>query len=101
MQYELGQYLRERYIENTTLLRSAYSRYEIYVRSTDLNRTLMSAQADLAGLYPPTEDQKWNPAIMWQPIPVHTQPVPDDYVSVVVTGSKFILLLLCDQSLLM
>lgn len=36
----------------------------------------MSAEANLAGLYPPEEQQVFNPNISWQPIPVHT--VPDD-----------------------
>lgn len=34
----------------------------------------MSAEADLAGLFPPNKDQVWNPNIPWQPIPVHTMP---------------------------
>ncbi|XP_078519997.1 prostatic acid phosphatase isoform X2 [Lissotriton helveticus] len=40
-----------------------------------MDRTLMSAQANLAGMYPPTGEQIWNPEIPWQPIPVHTLPL--------------------------
>ncbi|KAM4016628.1 testicular acid phosphatase homolog isoform 3-T3 [Anomaloglossus baeobatrachus] len=50
----------------------------IYVRSTDYDRTLMSAEANLAGLYPPNGTQQWHLDIQWQPIPVHTVPVSQD-----------------------
>ncbi|KAM8967061.1 prostatic acid phosphatase [Pelodytes ibericus] len=67
--YELGTYLRKRY---TGFLNESYNRHEVYVRSTDVDRTLMSAQANLAGLFPPAGEQVWNSSIPWQPIPVHT-----------------------------
>uniref|UniRef100_A0A8C3Q611 acid phosphatase n=1 Tax=Geospiza parvula TaxID=87175 RepID=A0A8C3Q611_GEOPR len=74
-QYELGQYMRRRY---SHFLSVVYKQCEIYVQSTDCDHTLMSAQASLAGLYPPTQDQIWNPRILWQPIPVHTMPLSQD-----------------------
>lgn len=55
---------------------------QIYVQSTDCDQTLMSAQASLAGLYPLTQGQIWNPRILWQPIPVHTVPLSHDNVSI-------------------
>lgn len=47
---------------------------DIYVRSTDRDRTLMSALSSLAGLYTPKGDQLWNPDLAWVPVPVHTIP---------------------------
>ncbi|KAG9466690.1 hypothetical protein GDO78_016267 [Eleutherodactylus coqui] len=69
--WDLGQALRARY---KGFLNESYNVHEIYVRSTDVDRTLMSAEANLAGLYPPEDSQIFNPNISWQPIPVHTVP---------------------------
>lgn len=41
----------------------------------------MSAEANLAGLYPPEGLQVFNPNISWQPIPVHTVPDSVERVS--------------------
>ncbi|XP_058812426.1 prostatic acid phosphatase [Topomyia yanbarensis] len=68
---ELGRWLRNRY---HNLLGGTYTNNEIYVRSTDVDRTLMSAESNLAGLYPPNGSDVWDSAIQWQPIPVHTSP---------------------------
>lgn len=70
--------MRKRY---STLVNKTYSRDEIYIQSTDVDRTLMSAYANLAGFYPPTENQIWNKNIHWQPIPVHTTKEVDDVLS--------------------
>jgi lysosomal acid phosphatase len=51
------------------------------VASSDLDRTLMSAYCVLAGLYPPTDAEEWNPDIKWQPVPVRSIPAADDNVS--------------------
>ncbi|XP_058460878.1 prostatic acid phosphatase [Malaya genurostris] len=74
---ELGRWLRNRY---QGLLQTTYTNNEIYVRSTDVDRTLMSAESNLAGLYPPNGADVWDSAIQWQPIPVHTIPEPLDEV---------------------
>lgn len=76
--FQLGQWLRQRY--NEDFLPKRYSENNIYVRSTDVDRTIVSAMCNLAGLYPPTGDQVWNNKIPWQPIPVHTVPASDDWV---------------------
>lgn len=75
--YQLGKWLRQRY---SSLLNETYSENEIYVRSTDVDRTLASALSNLAGLYPPIGDEIWNKDIAWQPIPVHSIPERDDKV---------------------
>ncbi|KAI1889606.1 hypothetical protein AGOR_G00164650 [Albula goreensis] len=73
--FELGQALKKRY---DGFLSEAYDRHQIAVRSTDFDRTLMSAEANLAGMYPPNGSQVFNPNLKWQPIPVHTAPQDED-----------------------
>ncbi|KAL7831280.1 hypothetical protein SRHO_G00307830 [Serrasalmus rhombeus] len=73
--FELGQFLRKRYVG---YLSEPYVRYEIAVRSTDYDRTLMSAESNLAGLYPPNGSQVFHPGLNWQPIPIHTVPQDEE-----------------------
>ncbi|XP_031639880.1 testicular acid phosphatase homolog, partial [Contarinia nasturtii] len=82
-QYKLGQYFRRRY---NKLLGDKYSPNKVYIQSADRDRLLMSAQANLAGLFPPHAEEKWNEDIAWQPIPVHTMPLNLDYA---LRGVKF------------
>jgi hypothetical protein len=81
-QYSLGDYLRSRY---DTLLGSTYNATRLQVRSTDVDRTLMSAACNLAALYPPIGSQIWNSSLLWQPIPIHT--VPDQNDTLLDSGS--------------
>nr|XP_022906209.1 prostatic acid phosphatase-like [Onthophagus taurus] len=73
--FKLGQYFRERYGD---FLPKKYTEKQVYVRSTDVDRTLMSAAANLAGLFPPEGAQVWDKDIPWQPIPIHTEPELED-----------------------
>lgn len=57
-----------------------YSPDIVHIRSTDVDRTLMSAQANMAGLFPPKPSHVWNKDLKWQPIPIHTIPESEDYV---------------------
>ncbi|XP_046333016.2 prostatic acid phosphatase-like [Haliotis rufescens] len=78
-EYELGQYLRKRYV-GSGYIHGNYTADEIHVLSTYQDRAIMSASCMLAGLFPPTGYQIWNPAIPWQPIPIHTLPKEDDFL---------------------
>uniref|UniRef100_A0A8C5L4F9 acid phosphatase n=1 Tax=Jaculus jaculus TaxID=51337 RepID=A0A8C5L4F9_JACJA len=73
--FELGMYLKKRY---ANFLNESYKHDQVYVRSTDIDRTLMSAMTNLAALFPPLGISIWNPKLPWQPIPVHTVPVSED-----------------------
>ena len=76
-EYLLGKKWRALYIDKWHLLPPQYTVGTIYVRSTDINRTLMSAQSALLGLYPPGTGPTLpdgQPAAPYgiQPIPIHT-----------------------------
>lgn len=75
--YELGEYLRLRY---QNLIGTGYSPYKVYIRSTDQDRNLMSAECTAAGLFPPSREEVWNEELNWQPIPIHTRSLEEDYL---------------------
>ena len=52
MLYLLGVKIRKRYVEKYKLLSEQYNPQEIYIRSTDVNRTIESIESLLQGLYP-------------------------------------------------
>lgn len=75
-QYELGRFIRERY---ATFLNTTYSENDVYVQSSDLERTIMSAEAFLTGIYKSEiHADFWNTHLPWQPYPVHTLPLVSD-----------------------
>ena len=69
--YELGAQLRTFYIQQQSLLPERYFPASIYVQSTDTDRTLMSAQAFLMGLYPLGTGPLGGLPEAYQPIPIH------------------------------
>jgi lysosomal acid phosphatase len=67
--FDFGKSLRSKYNQ----LNEIYNRNRVYVRSTDYDRTLMSAYSLLSGLFEPKDYQIWNNDIKWQPIAVCIQ----------------------------
>lgn len=39
----------------------------------------MSASVCVAGMFPSSPDKVWNANLAWDPIPVHTRPINEDY----------------------
>ncbi|XP_029673224.1 venom acid phosphatase Acph-1-like isoform X3 [Formica exsecta] len=70
-EYRIGTMLRQRY---NHFLESIYHPRDIYAVSSDTDRTKMSLQLMLAGLYPPDTIQMWNPDLPWLAIPTHYVP---------------------------
>ncbi|XP_031621877.1 lysosomal acid phosphatase-like [Contarinia nasturtii] len=79
-QYELGEYLARRY--KNLIGENGYHKDKVYVRSTDVDRTLSSAAHTLAGMFPPTKKQIWNEKFgrLWHSIPIHTVPGIEDEI---------------------
>jgi lysosomal acid phosphatase len=93
--FQLGSDFRKMYIEEEHLLPTSYQAGSIYIRSTDYDRTLMSAQSVLYGLYPlgtgPTLFEHTQiPALpkAFQPVPIHTLPRQDDCLLIPACRSK-------------
>jgi lysosomal acid phosphatase len=84
-EYILGTELRERYVVKNKILPEHFDTNLLYVRSSDVNRTLQSAESLLCGLYPPgtgpaLADKR--PALpnFYQPIPIHTEARSKDFL---------------------
>ncbi|RXG60516.1 Lysosomal acid phosphatase, partial [Armadillidium vulgare] len=75
MEYQLGLWLRNRY---GAFIKNVFDPEEVDVISTDLDRTLMSAQCVLAAFYLPDEKTKFRSDLSWMPTPIHTSPKGDD-----------------------
>lgn len=91
--YQLGLKLNQRYRVDNQLLSTNYQAQSIYIRSTDYDRTMMTAESVLMGLYslgtgPNLPDS--TPALPsnFQPIPIHTVPMAQDRTFVIDFSSK-------------
>lgn len=51
MHYLLGTHIRNRYMDEKQFLNQKYSPEDIYVQTTDRQRTILSATSQLDGLY--------------------------------------------------
>ncbi len=78
--YYLGELLRLRYVTHTYpgFIAGNYTKAQVYMFSTNDDRTLMSAQVLLAALFPPEGKWKFRESLNWQPVPVHTRPRTED-----------------------
>lgn len=52
----------------------------VYIRSSDTDRTLVSALSNAAGMFPPSSEHRFKSNLIWQPIPIHTIKLEDDYL---------------------
>ncbi|ERL91264.1 venom acid phosphatase Acph-1-like [Dendroctonus ponderosae] len=76
-EFSVGRSLRERY---HNFLGEFYYPEVIEAYSTDYNRTKMSLQLVLAGLFPPREEDLFENSILWQPVPFNYLPKYQDKV---------------------
>ena len=93
-EYKLGLKLHKRYMVDSQLLSKTYEANTVYARSTDYDRTIMSAQSVLLGMYPPgtgpSTPNSTTPALPsgFQPVPIHTIPAADDSAFLIDIGSS-------------
>jgi len=77
-EYQLGKSKRSLYVDQYHLLPANYTAGTVFVRSTGLDRTLMSAESFMMGLYPPGTGPhlKAGSALPdgYQPVPIRTVP---------------------------
>ncbi|KAH7666387.1 Histidine acid phosphatase family protein, partial [Aphelenchoides avenae] len=67
---ELGEFFRQRYAG--TFINTTFVPKEVYIRSSDSDRALASAQSFLSGLFPPIGSELFENDLKWQPIAVHS-----------------------------
>ncbi|CAH2088368.1 unnamed protein product [Euphydryas editha] len=81
--YQIGKFIRQRYgSQGYGLLSDLYLQDEIALRSTDKERTKMTAQVAMSALYPPVVEQQWDESLgkVWQPVPYTAVPLSEDYL---------------------
>ena len=89
--YQRGTQLRQRYVDELGLLQERYHVSDLYVRSSNTDRALQSAQMLLLGLYPlgsGADPSEYNPewvaapeaSLAFTPVPVHSVALENDAV---------------------
>lgn len=76
--YELGKFLKTRY---SNFLPKRFNSSEIYYQSSDIDRTLMSAEANSMGMFSNSETS--DKLDLPRPVPIHT--VPHKYAETIIT----------------
>ncbi|KAI6184457.1 Acid phosphatase [Aphelenchoides bicaudatus] len=82
----LGERLNQRYVQHIKFLPESYDSTKVYVRSTDVNRTILSAVSNLIGFYKGKPNDDYPNITGWPtnyvPIPIHTAYIDynDDHV---------------------
>lgn len=77
--YNLGLLLKSKYGH---ILSKNYQSDEIFIKSTDLDRSKMSAQCVVAGLYSPSNTTEWKGRnTPWIPFPLHTTEISQDWLA--------------------
>jgi lysosomal acid phosphatase len=86
--YNFGKFLKEKY---NYFLSQNYSSKKVYVRSIDTDRSLSSISAFIYGMYPDLSNNasvQWSSGSHWIPIPIHTDDLNSDPVSIKIFKSK-------------
>ncbi len=89
--YDTGQALRRRYVDELGFISGSYQPSEIYVRGSNTDRSLQSAQLLMLGLFPlgtgpdpAVYDKSLEPApaagLAFNPVPVHSVALENDWV---------------------
>lgn len=67
-EYNLGKWFRQRY---DSLITNGYRFDVLQVHSSEMDRTIMSAECFLAGFFPPSSNEFWaDDGLKWQPVPI-------------------------------
>ncbi|KAJ2941088.1 hypothetical protein O0L34_g10321 [Tuta absoluta] len=94
--YQIGKFIRQRYgPQGLDLISNLYLQEEISVRSTDKERTKMTALVAMAAAYPPQVEQQWDEDLgkVWQPVPYTCVPLSEDFLRYYSNCKKYMTLM--------